>query len=180
MPILSKGYTFTSTDTVTSTKLNNVVDLATLAAGCVDDTTTSLVGGQITVKNGGITPTKLSTGAPSWTSGGDVTFLGEITGNVNIQGTLATGGQIASSNLIQTSVGFESNGYLNVDGASAFVGNATFEGSIVAHGTATGRTVPLQTASATANAISFGWDGANNYLLVKIDANNYRVTLTAV
>lgn len=180
MPILSKGYTFTSTDTVTSTKLNNVVDLATFAAGCVDDTTTSLVGGQITVKNGGITPTKLSTGAPSWTNGGDVTFLGEITGNVNIQGTLATGGQIASSNLIQTSVGFESNGYLDVNGASTLTGNATFLGSIVAHGTATGRTVPLQTASSSPNAISFGWDGANNHLLVKIDANNYRVTLTAV
>ena len=180
MPILSKGYTFTSTDTVTSTKLNNVVDLATFADGCVDDTTTSLVGGQITVKNGGITPTKLSTGAPSWTNGGDVTFLGEITGNVNIQGTLATGGSISSSNFIQASVGLESNGYLNVDGASAFAGNATFEGSIVAYGTSTGKTVPMQTASATPNAISFGWDGANNYLLVKIDANNYRVTLTAV
>ena len=176
MAILSKGHTFANADTVTSTKLNNLVDLATLAAGCVDEVSTSLVGGQIIVKNGGLLPAKLSTGAPTWTSGGNV----NMTGNVTASGTLATGGSISSSNFIQASVGLESNGYLNVDGASAFAGNATFAGSIVAYGSSTGKTVPLQTASATPNAISFGWDGANNYLLVKIDANNYRVTLTAV
>ena len=176
MPILSKGHTFANADTVTSTKLNNLVDAATFAAGCVDGVSTTLVGGQIIVRDGGLLPAKLSTGAPTWTSGGNV----DMTGNVTVSGTLTTGGQIASSNLIQTSVGFESNGYLDVNGASTLTGNATFLGSIVAHGTSTGKTVPLQTASATPNAISFGWDGANNYLLVKIDANNYRVTLTAV
>ena len=180
MPILSKGHTFVNGDTVTSTKLNNLVDLATLAAGCVDEVSTSLVGGQIIVKNGGISPTKLSTGAPSWTSGGDVTLQGEITGNVNIQGTLSTGGKISTSNDIQASGSVEVNTNLSVDGTSLLTGNATFVGSIVANGTSTGKTVPLQTASATPNAISFGWDGTNNYLLVKIDANNYRVTLTAV
>tara|TARA_R110000823_G_scaffold205526_1_gene336383 strand:- start:307 stop:834 length:528 start_codon:yes stop_codon:yes gene_type:complete len=174
MPILSKGHTFANADTVTSTKLNNLVDAATFAAGCVDEVSTSLVSGQIIVKNGGIVPAKLSTGAPTWTNVGNV----NMTGNVTVSGTLATGGQIASSNLIQTSVGFESNGYLNVDGASAFAGNATFEGSIVAHGTATGRTVPLQTASSSPNAISFGWNAGD--LLVKIDNTNWKVTLTSV
>lgn len=174
MPILSKGQTFVNGDTVTSTKLNNLVDNATLAAGCVDGVSTTLVGGQIIVRDGGLLPAKLSTGAPTWTSGGNV----DMTGNVTVSGTLATGGQIASSNLIQTSVGFESNGYLNVDGASAFAGNATFEGSIVAHGTSTGRTVPLQTASLSANAISFGWNAPD--LLVKIDNTNWKVTLTSV
>jgi hypothetical protein len=173
MPILSKGYTFTSTDTVTSTKLNSLVDSATFAAGCVDETTTSLVGGQITVKNGGITPTKLSTGGPTWTSGGDVTIQGEITGNVNIQGTLSTGGKISTSNIVQASVGIESNGYLNVDG------NSTFGGEIISPAIlATGRTVKMVTASASPNAISFGWD--NGDLLVKIDNTNWKVTLTSV
>ena len=180
MPILSKGHTFANADTVTSTKLNNLVDAATFAAGCVDGVSTTLVGGQIIVRDGGLLPAKLSTGAPTWTSGGDVTFLGEITGNVSVQGTLTTGGNIATSNSIQASAGLTSNTYLQVDGISTLTGNATFLGSIVANGTSTGRTVPMQTASATPNAISFGWDGANNYLLVKIDANNYRVTLTAV
>ena len=177
MAILSKGTTFTGTDTVTSTKLNNLVDNAAFASGCVDDTTTQLSGGQIIVKNGGITPTKLSTGAPTWTSGGDVTLQGQITGNVSVQGTFTTGGQISTSNIIQASVGLESNGYLDVNGASTLTGDATFLGSIVAHGTSTGRTVPMQTASASPNSISFGWNGAD--LLVKIDGTNWKVTLTS-
>lgn len=174
MPILSKGYTFTGTDTVTSVKLNNLVDAATFSAGCVDDTTTQLTGGQIIVKNGGITPTKLSTGAPSWTAEGNATVIGNLTAN----GTLTTGGQISTSNIVQASVGLESNGYLNVDGATTLTGNATFSGQIIAPGTSTGRTVPMQTASASPNAISFGWDAGD--LLVKIDGTNWKVTLTPV
>ena len=178
MPILSKGQTFANADTITSTKLNNLVDNATFASGCVDEVSTSLVGGQIIVKNGGITPTKLSTGGPTWTSGGNLTVGSG--GNFICGGTLTTGGKISTSNDIQASGSVEVNTNLSVDGTSLLTGNATFVGSIVANGTSTGRTVPLQTASATPNAISFGWDGTNNYLLVKIDANNYRVTLTAV
>jgi len=178
MAILSKGHTFANADTVTSTKLNNLVDAATFASGCVDDTSTALVNAQIIVKNGGITPTKLSTGGPTWTSGGNLTVGSG--GNFICGGTLTTGGTISSSNDIQASAGLTSNTFLQVDGISTLTGNATFLGSIVAYGTSTGRTVPLQTASATPNAISFGWDGNNNYLLVKIDGGNYRVTLTSV
>ena len=178
MPILSKGHTFANAGTVTSTKLNDLVDAATFASGCVDDTSTALVGGQIIVKNLGVTPTKLSTGGPTWTSGGNLTVGSG--GNFICGGTLTTGGKISTSNDIQASGSVEVNTNLSVDGTSLLTGNATFVGSIVANGTSTGKTVPLQTASATPNAISFGWDGTNNYLLVKIDANNYRVTLTAV
>ena len=39
MAILSKGQTFTATDTVTSTKLHNLVDDATFAAGAKDGVT---------------------------------------------------------------------------------------------------------------------------------------------
>jgi hypothetical protein len=88
MAILSKGYTFTSTEQVTSTKLGNLVDLATFASGAVDGVTTELSGGSIIVKNGGITPTKLSTGAPSW----------DGSNNLTVNGTLTTGGTISTSN----------------------------------------------------------------------------------
>ena len=168
MPILSKGYTFTGTDTVTSTKLNNLVDAATFSAGCVDDTTTQLTGGQIIVKNGGITPTKLSTGAPTWTSGS----------NLTVAGTLTTGGTIATSNGLNVSGSVEINTNLSVDGTSLLTGDSTFVGQIVASGTATGRTVPMVTASGSPNAISFGWNAGD--LLVKIDNTNWKVTLTAV
>lgn len=168
MPILSKGTTFINGQTVTSALLNNLVDNATFASGCVDNTTTQLSGGQIIVMNGGITPTKLSTGAPTWTTGN----------NLTVNGTLTTGGQISTSNIVQASAGVESNGYLSVDGVSTLTGNATFVGQIIASGTATGRTVPMVTASASPNAISFGWD--NGDLLVKIDGTNWKVALTSV
>ena len=169
MAILSKGYTFTGTDTVTSTKLNSLVDNATLASGCVDETTTDLSGGKIIVRNGGITPTKLSTGAPTWTTGGNATVVANLTAN----GTFDAGGKIATPNIVQANTGIESNGYLNVDG------NSTFAGEIIAPAIlATGRTVPMVTSSGSPNAISFGWSAGD--LLVKIDNTNWKVTLTAV
>jgi hypothetical protein len=39
----------------------------------VDNSTTQLSSGALVVKDGGITPSKLSTGGPSWTSGGALT-----------------------------------------------------------------------------------------------------------
>jgi hypothetical protein len=91
MPILSKGYTFTSTEQVTSTKLGNLVDNATFASGAVDDSTTQLSSGAIIVKNGGITPTKLSNGAPTWDTSNNLTVNGTITSG----GTISTSGDLA-------------------------------------------------------------------------------------
>lgn len=70
MPVLSKGTTFATGDNVTATTLNNLVDNATFATGAVDNSTTQLSSGQIIVKDGGITPAKLSTGHPDWTTTG--------------------------------------------------------------------------------------------------------------
>jgi hypothetical protein len=73
MPILATGNTFATGDSVTATTLNNAVNNATFAADAVDNATTQLSGGSVIVKDGGITPAKLSTGGPSWTSGGALT-----------------------------------------------------------------------------------------------------------
>lgn len=73
MAILATGNTFAVGDELTHTKLNNAVNNATFASGAVDSSTTLLSGGAIIVKDGGITPAKLSTGGPSWTSGGALT-----------------------------------------------------------------------------------------------------------
>lgn len=88
MAILTKGYSFGTNEQVTSTKLGNLVDLATFASGSVDGVTTELSSGSIIVKNGGVTPTKLSTGAPTWNG----------SGNLTVTGTLTTGGTISTSN----------------------------------------------------------------------------------
>lgn len=162
MPILSKGYSFTSTEQVTSTKLGNLVDNATFVSGATDGVTTELSGGAIIVKNGGITPTKLSTGGPTW----------DTSNNLTVNGTLTTGGTISTSNDLAV------NGVVSVTGASTFTGNVTFAGQIIRSGTASNRTVQLRTGATSPNAISFGWD--NGDLLVTVDGTEYKVTLTPV
>ena len=160
MAILTKGYSFGTTEQVTSTKLGNLVDLATFASGSVDGVTTELSSGSIIVKNGGITPTKLSTGAPTW----------DASSNLTVNGTLTTGGTISTSNDLAV------NGTATITGASTFTGNSTFAGQIIRSGTTSNRTVQLKTGSATPNAISFGWDSGD--LLVTVDGSEYKVTLT--
>jgi len=73
MAILATGNTFNTGDSVTATMLNNSVNNATFASGAVDGVTTQLSGGAVIVKDGGITASKLSTGGPTWTSGGALT-----------------------------------------------------------------------------------------------------------
>ena len=161
MPILTKGYTFTAAEQVTSTKLGNLVDNATFTSGAIDGITTDLSSGSIIVKNGGITPTKLSTGYPSWDS----------SGNVTIGGTITTTGAVSSGDLSVT-------GTASVSGTSVFTGNATFGDEIIKSGTSSSRTVKLRTGSVSPNAISFGFNNPN--LLVTIDGAEFKVTLTAV
>jgi hypothetical protein len=68
MAVITKGTTFANGDQVTAEKLNNLADEATFASDAVDNVSTQLSGGGIIVKDGGITPAKLSTGGPSWDS----------------------------------------------------------------------------------------------------------------
>ena len=73
MAILATGNTFSTGDSPTATTLNNAVNNATFDTGAVDNSTTQLSGGAVIVKDGGITASKLSTGGPTWTSGGALT-----------------------------------------------------------------------------------------------------------
>ncbi len=78
MPILTTGNTFATGDNPTAHTLNNAVNNATFASGAVDNSTTQLSGGAIIVKDAGITTAKLSTGGPTWTSGGALTASGGL------------------------------------------------------------------------------------------------------
>ena len=161
MAILSKGYSFGATEQVTSVKLGNLVDAATFASGAVDGISTDLSSGSIIVKNGGITPTKLSTGAPTWDGSGNVTLTGSLTGtSATLSGAASVGGN------------------LTVTGTGTIGSSLTLTGSLIRSGTSSGRTVTLTTGSASPNAISFGWDQGD--LLVTVDGAEFKVTLTPV
>lgn len=69
MAILVSGKTWAIGDGLTATNLNNTVNAATFDTGAVDDSTTQLSGGAIIVKSGGITPSHLSSGGPTWSGG---------------------------------------------------------------------------------------------------------------
>lgn len=60
MAVLSTGQTFGATEQVTSTKLENIADLATFASGAVDGSSTALSSGAVSVKDGGITTAKIA------------------------------------------------------------------------------------------------------------------------
>lgn len=99
MAILASGNTFALNDNVTPTTLNNAVNNATFATGAVDNATTQLSGGAIIVKDAGITTAKMSTGAPTWTSGGDVTVSDDLTVNdaLNVTGNTTVGSSSGSN-----------------------------------------------------------------------------------
>jgi hypothetical protein len=88
MGVVNTTYTFNGTDTVTSDKLNNLIDETTFTGDAIQGTTLQVVSGKLAVRGSGITsnemaansvtttaitdgsvtPTKLSTNGPSWTS----------------------------------------------------------------------------------------------------------------
>ena len=166
MPILTKGSTFATGNQVTAANLNALVDSATFAAGAVDTVTTELASGAIAVKNGGITPSKLSTGKPVWDSSGNLA----VSGNQTNQGTLECGGAITSSGAITA------NGDINTNSDLRMLNNK----QIIPSGSP-GRTISLTTGTG-GNAIQFGFNNdSGDFLLVTIDGSaQFKIALTAV
>ena len=140
MAILATGNTFAVGDELTHTKLNNSVNNATFDTGAVDNATTQLSGGALIVKDGGITPAKMSTGGPSWTSGGALTATSIQ--NSPIGSTTASSGAFTTLSASGTTSIYETVEKAAVSG-SALTGTVAFnwlDGAVV-----------LYTANASAN-----------------------------
>ena len=76
MAIITTGQTFTATGPVTNTKLQDIASAATFNDP-VDETSLRLIptgndAGKLGVKDGGITPAKLSAGGPEWDANGNL------------------------------------------------------------------------------------------------------------
>jgi hypothetical protein len=131
MAILATGNTFAVGDELTHTKLNNSVNNATFDTGAVDNATTQLSGGAVIVKDGGITPAKLSTGGPSWTSGGALTATSIQ--NSPIGSTTASSGAFTTLSASGTTSIYETVEKAAVSG-SALTGTVAFnwlDGAVV-------------------------------------------------
>ena len=179
MAILVKGQTFTSTDTVTNTKLHNLVDAAAFVSGSSGTCAASgglevTGGGQLQIANNGVTVARLSAGAPVWDANSNLT----VSGNTILNGTLTTGGTISTSGNLAVNGTTTIAGVTTLNGTSAVNANMTVNAQIIRFGTASARTVQLVTGESSPHAISFGWD--NPDLLITIDNDQYKVTLTPV
>lgn len=99
MGAVDTTYTFTATDTITSSKMNNIIDQTTITGDAIFGTTLEVASGKLKIRSQGVTsnelaanavtatqitsgsvePSKLSTGYPSWTTSGNLTVNGSST-----------------------------------------------------------------------------------------------------
>jgi hypothetical protein len=90
MGAVDTTYTFTATDTITSAKMNNIIDQTTITTDAIIGTTLDVASGKLKIRssgitsnemgsssvttsaiaNGAVTPAKLSAGGPNWTGTG--------------------------------------------------------------------------------------------------------------
>ena len=108
MGAVNTTYTFAATDSITSTKMNNIIDETTMTGDAILGTTLEVASGKLKVRSQGITSNelasnavtstqitdgavtsgKLSTGGPTWTLGGiGITYLN--TGAIEINNDIA-------------------------------------------------------------------------------------------
>ena len=94
MGVLDTSYTFANTDTITSTKMNNIIDQSTFTNDAIFGNTLELVSGQLKVRALGITSAELGTNSVTTAAIGNGTVtsakLGysiSIAGNLSVTGT---------------------------------------------------------------------------------------------
>ena len=63
MGAVDTTYTFTATDTITSTKMNNIIDQTTITSDAIIGTTLEVASGKLKVRSAGITSNELATNA---------------------------------------------------------------------------------------------------------------------
>lgn len=84
MGAVNTTYTFTATDTITSTKMNNIIDQTTMTTDAIFGTTLEVASGQLKVRSQGITSSELATGAVTANAiaAGAVTSSGILDGTI--------------------------------------------------------------------------------------------------
>ena len=88
MGAVNTTYTFTATDTITSAKMNNIIDETTITADAISGTTLEVTGtGKLKIRSQGITSNELAAGAVTYTkvqSISSMTALGNVTGATDL------------------------------------------------------------------------------------------------
>ena len=186
MAILATGNTFADGDQVTSTKLNNIANAATFAADAVDDSTTALSGGKIIIKDGGVTPAKLSTNHPNWDSTGlgvgtsspssklDVESSSSSADGVDINNT-STGDPVIEFQLSGTST--FTMGVDNSDSDKFKIGTTAVETATCLTIDSTGPQITIGNGAAADTAIIFDGNAQDFYIALDDSADDLLIGL---
>jgi cytoskeletal protein CcmA (bactofilin family) len=186
MAILSTGNTFADGDQVTSTRLNNIANAATFAADAVDDSTTALSGGKIIIKDGGVTPAKLSTNHPNWDSTGlgvgtsspssklDVETTSTSADGIDINNT-STGDPVIEFQLSGTSK--FTMGVDNSDSDKFKIGTTAVETGTALTIDSTGPKLTIGNGAATDSAIIFDGNAQDFYIALDDSADDLIIGL---
>jgi cytoskeletal protein CcmA (bactofilin family) len=186
MAILATGNTFADGDQVTSTKLNNIANAATFAADAVDDSTTALSGGKIIIKDGGVTPAKLSTNHPNWDSTGlgvgtsspssklDVESSSSSADGVDINNT-STGDPVIEFQLSGTST--FTMGVDNSDSDKFKIGTTAVETATCLTIDSTGPQLTIGNGAAADTAIIFDGNAQDFYIALDDSADDLLIGL---
>lgn len=175
---LIKGNTFATGNQVSASTLNSLVDLATFDSDVVDGVSLQVSSDQLSVKDGGITPAKLSTGAPTWDSNGRV--LGKnLALELARNDTGSEGGQLglcrASDNTTHWQIdcyGSSSTPALRFFNPSGERASIDDSGNMTLAGTIRVASSPPASASATGTQGTITWD--SSYIYVCIATNTWK------
>ena len=109
MGAVDTTYTFTATDTITSTKMNNIIDQTTLTSDAIIGTTLEVASGKLKVRAGNITSNELATNA--------VTTTAITNGSVTSE-KLASGAALPAGAIMPFAMNSTPTGWLATDGTA--------------------------------------------------------------
>ena len=109
MGAIDTSYTFTATDVITSTKMNNILDQSTITATAVFNNTLDVASGKLLVKAGGVTSNEIAANA--------VVTVGILDGAVTAS-KLAAGAAIPAGAVMPFAMNSVPSGWLEADGTA--------------------------------------------------------------
>jgi len=179
MGAVDTTYTFTATDTITSSKMNNIIDQTTMTTDSIFGTTLEVVSGKLKVRSQGITSNELATGSVTTNAitdlnvtTGKIADLGVTTGKIADLGV--TTGKIADANVTTVKILDANITATKLDGAQT--GTAPIYGvrawcSFDADRNAAGGTD-------SANTARYLYCSGNITSVVKTSTGNFTITMT--
>ena len=105
MGVVNTTYTFAATDTITSSKMNNIIDDTTFTTDAITGTTLEVVAGKLKVRSLGITSNELGNGSVTSNAIADGTIVNaDISASADIAGSKLADNSASGAKLADASV----------------------------------------------------------------------------